>query len=198
MMCLSIKTTYLRILVTGFITLIANTSWLEAQEAKSAFVYGMKAGVNFAELYGQDALPESDRKVGYSLGGFTTYSASTSWKIQMELIWSLQGEKSATKGRYSIAYLNIPLLVKWTEGHWYSEAGVQLGLLTLNSSQSVPEEIRLKEFETFDFSLCAGIGYQLDDDWSIGVRYTQGLTDIVPNKDLKNSVIYLGIAYTIM
>ena len=198
MMCLTTLTAHLRVLIFVLAALVASTSCLEAQEAKSAFVYGIKAGVNFAELYGQDALPESDRKVGYSLGGFTTYSASTSWKLQMEMIWSLQGEKSATKGRYSIAYLNIPLLVKWIEGHWYSEAGVQLGLLTLNSSQSVPEEIRLKEFETFDFSLCAGIGYRLDDDWSVGVRYTQGLTDIVPNKDLKNSVIYLGIAYTIL
>lgn len=166
-----------------------------AQEAKPKLVYGLKAGLNFAELYGEDALPESDRKEGYSLGWFTTYSISSAFKLQLEMIWSLQGEKSKTKGRYSIAYLNIPLVAKWTEGRWYTEAGTQLGLLTVNNSQSVPADIRLKDFETFDLSLCAGLGYLIDDDWSVGLRYTQGLTDIAPGKDLKNSVIYLGVAY---
>lgn len=157
--------------------------------------YGVKAGINFAELFGEDALPESDRKVGYSVGGYAAFKLSKSMKLQCEALWSLQGETSEKKGRYDISYLNIPVLLKWNEGDFYTEFGAQLGFLTINTSESVPDEIRLENFETFDFSLSAGLGYQLMEDLSIGVRYTQGLTNIVAGSDLKNSVFYVGLAY---
>jgi hypothetical protein len=159
--------------------------------------YGLKAGVNFAELWGDDALPESDRKVGYSFGIFAAYKISKEWKVQPELIWSLQGEKSKESGRYKISYINIPVMFKWKGDKFFTELGPQLGLLTINTSQSVPAELRLENFERIDFSFNIGIGYDLDDDWSVGLRYMQGVTNIVEGKDLKNSVIYLGIAYTI-
>jgi len=159
--------------------------------------YGVKAGINFAELWGDDALPESDRKVGYSLGIYATYKISKEFKIQPEIIWSLQGENSKNSGRYKISYINIPVMLKWTKGKFYYETGPQLGLLTINTAESVPESIKLENFETFDLSVNVGLGYKLLDDWTVGLRYSQGLTNIVNNRDLKNSVIYIGIAYRI-
>jgi hypothetical protein len=159
--------------------------------------YGIKAGINFAELWGDDALPESDRKVGYSFGAYASYKLSKGLKLQPELIWSLQGEKSESSGRYKISYLNIPVMLKWTEGRFYTELGMQLGLLTISTAESVPEELRLDNFETIDFSINAGLGFEIAEDWSIGLRYCQGMTNIVTNGDLKNSVIYLGLAYRV-
>lgn len=156
---------------------------------------GLKAGVNFAELWGEDALPESDRKVGYSFGGFASIPLTQHLKLQAEAIWSLQGESSKESGRYKISYINIPLMVKWTEGPFFTEIGPQVGLLTINTTSSVPDEIRLDNFETFDLSLNIGCGYQVFEAWSVGLRYSQGLTNLVDGKDLKNSVIYLGLAY---
>ena len=43
--------------------------------------YGLKAGINFAELWGDDALPESDRKVGYSVGAYASFKLSKDLKI---------------------------------------------------------------------------------------------------------------------
>jgi len=160
-------------------------------------VYGIKAGINFAELLGNDAIPESDRKEGYSFGVFATYKLTEKLKIQPEIIWSLQGEKSKENGRYKISYINIPLMLKWSENKFYYELGPQLGILTINTSKSVPESIRLENFETFDFSVNVGLGYKLYNDWAIGLRYCHGLTNIVNGRDLKNSVIYLGISYNI-
>ncbi len=157
--------------------------------------YGVKAGLNFAELWGEHALPESDRKVGYSIGVYGTYKISKNLKLQPEVIWSLQGENSEKSGRYKISYINIPLMLKWAEGSFYYELGPQLGLLTISTTESVPEELKLKNFETFDFSLNAGFGYQVAEDWAIGLRYSQGISNIVSNRDLKNSVIYVGLAY---
>jgi len=160
--------------------------------------YGLKAGINFAELWGEDALPESDRKTGYSFGAYATFKISKDFKVQPEVIWSLQGEKSEESGRYKISYVNLPVMFKWTNKKWYTELGPQLGLLTINTSKSVPDNIRLENFETFDFSINAGLGYEIFEDWSIGLRYCQGFTNLVEGKDLKNSVVYLGLAYRIL
>lgn len=169
----------------------------EAAKEKQKEEYGIKAGINFAELWGEDALPESDRKVGYSFGLYATYKISKHLKLQPEVIWSLQGENSEKSGRYKISYINIPLMLKWNESKFYYELGPQLGVLTINTAKSVPEELKLKEFETFDFSLNTGFGFKLAEDWMIGIRYCQGLTNIVNDRDLKNSVLYLGLGYKI-
>jgi hypothetical protein len=190
----------IRLLILIFILCFTNTAHLFAQEkeiAKQGAEYGIKAGINFAELWGKDALPESDRKVGYSFGGYASYKISKGLKLQPEVIWSLQGESSEESGRYKISYVNIPVMLKWSEGKFYYELGPQLGVLTINTAKSVPDELKLENFETFDFSVNAGLGYKLAEDWAIGIRYCQGLTNIAKDRDLKNSVLYLGLAYRI-
>jgi hypothetical protein len=142
-------------------------------------------------------LPESDRKVGYSFGVYASYKISKESKIQPEVIWSLQGEKSKESGRYKISYINVPIMFKWKSKFFFTELGPQIGLLTVNTAKSVPDDLRIENFETFDFSLNAGLGYELFEDWSIGVRYVQGVTNIVRGRDLKNSVIYFGVSYRI-
>lgn len=196
------RKTYFCILITLWILCLAGASPVFAQEkdtkkAKEPVQYGLKGGVNFAELWGDDALPESDRKVGYSFGVYASYKLSKEWKIQPEVIWSLQGENSKESGRYKISYINIPIMFKWKSHKFYTEIGPQLGLLTINTSKSVPADLQLENLETFDFSLNVGIGYDIFEDWSIGLRFVQGVTPIVRGKDLRNSVIYLGIAYRI-
>jgi hypothetical protein len=185
------------LLIAGLLWAMQGHAQTKAADESQTAQYGIKAGINFAELWGEDALPESDRKVGYSLGGYASYKLSKSLKLQPEVIWSLQGEDSKESGRYKISYVNIPLMLKWTEGRLYTEIGPQLGLLTINTAKSVPDERRLENFETFDFSINIGAGYAIAEDWTIGLRYGQGLTNIVNDGDLKNSVIYVGLAYRI-
>jgi len=177
------------------VTTLAQTNKTTKEGDKTK--YGLKAGINFAELFGEDAIPESDRKVGYSFGAYASFKIAKDLKLQPEVIWSLQGEKSENKGRYDISYINIPVMLKWTEGRFYTELGPQLGLLTINTSKSVPEEIQLSNFEIFDFSINVGLGYEVFEDLSLGIRYMQGLTNLVQDRNLKNSVIYLGVAYQI-
>lgn len=168
-----------------------------AQEKKEKFQFGLKGGINFAELVGKDANPDTDHKVGFSFGIFFNYKLPKNFKLQPEVIWSMQGQKTEDEGRYKISYVNIPIMFKWNKEKFYTEFGPQIGLLTINSSKSVPEEMRLENFETFDLSLNVGIGYEIGEDWAIGVRYIQGLTNLVEGMRLKNSVIYVGISYRI-
>jgi hypothetical protein len=110
------RTASLRLIIFIAILFLANTNNLFAQdervEEKNEAHYGLKAGINFAELWGKDALPESDRKVGYSFGIYASYKIAKEWKIQPEVIWSLQGENSKESGRYKISYINIPIMFK--------------------------------------------------------------------------------------
>lgn len=190
----------IRLLILIVVLCLTNIAHLFAQGKegdKQVAAYGIKTGINFAELWGKDALPESDRKVGYSFGVYASYKISNGFSLQPEVIWSLQGESSENSGRYKISYINIPIMLKWSEGKFYYEFGPQLGVLTINTSKSVPDELKLKNVETFDFSVNAGLGYKLAEDWAIGLRYSQGLTNIAKGRDLKNSVFYLGLAYSI-
>lgn len=191
---LKIRTNYLLLVLLLVLSLPANAQDADTDPAETSY-YGLKAGVNFAELWGDDAIPESDRKVGYSFGVYACYKISGELSIQPEVIWSLQGQKSSDKGRYKISYINIPVMLKWTHSKLYTELGPQLGLLTISTSESVPEDIRLDDFETFDLSINAGIGYQILEDMTLGLRYSEGLTNIAPGRDLRNSVIYIGISY---
>ena len=159
--------------------------------------YGIKAGINFAELIGDDAIPESDRKEGYSIGGYMNFKLSKSLKLQPEVIWSLQGEDSKSNGRFKLSYINIPVMLKWVEGNFYSELGPQLGIITISSTESVPESLALDNFETFELAVNAGIGYEVFEDWTIGLRYSQAVTNLIEGLDIKGSVFYVGIAYRI-
>jgi hypothetical protein len=85
-------------------------------------------------------------------------------------------------------------MLKWIEDKFYYEIGPQVGFLTINTAKSVPEDIKLDNFETLDFSANVGMGYEIQEDWLISLRYCQGLTNIVDGRDLKNSVIYMGLA----
>jgi len=188
------------LLMATFIFCLTSKVQLIAQDNKKAEEkpkeqYGIKAGINFAELWGEDALPESDRKIGYSIGLYGAYKISKEWKIQPETIWSLQGENSKKSGRYKISYVNIPIMFKWAKKNFYAEVGPQFGFLTINTSKSVPDSLKLENFETFDFSFNAGVGFVFLEDWSFGLRYTEGITNLVRGRDLRNSVIYLGISY---
>lgn len=175
--------------------LLAMAQGADAAKETEGEQYGLKAGINYAELWGEDALPASDRKVGYSFGVYGAYKIAKDWKVQPEVIWSLQGADSQESGRYKISYINIPVMFKWKSDRFYTEVGPQLGVLTISTAKSVPDELRLDNFETFDFSVNVGIGYEIFEDWSIGMRYIHGVTNIVRGRDLRNSVIYFGIAH---
>lgn len=170
---------------------------LRSEAQTKSLEYGLKAGINFAELYGADAIPESDRKVGYSAGFYGKLSLQKELNVQLELLWSLQGEEGGSEGRYKVSYLNLPFLLKWhdQESGFYSELGPQLGFLVINSSKNLAPELAVKELERLEVSLALGAGYKIDADWSVGLRYIQGISPLIAGKELYNSVLYLGFSY---
>ena len=153
--------------------------------------YGIKGGVNLANLRGVDR----SVKTGVSVGMFAEYPLSLKLGFRSELNFSVQGAK-AVNGiqQVKLNYLNWPLLARYYASEKLSlEAGPQLGFLLSGSGGSLPKSA----YKTLDFSLGFGAGYNLTKELELNARYNFGLTDITKTPgSIKNSVFQFTLAYS--
>ena len=191
---------------------------MNAQEVK----YGAKAGLNLSNL-GGDA-ENTDMKIGFQVGGFAEIKVSDKFSVQPELLFSTQGAKTKESGSesgYSYSYestekanyLNIPVMAKYYASEkFYIEAGPQFGFLMSAKSdtdytttfagvtESGSESVDSKDnYNSTDFGLNVGLGYNFTENIGAGVRYTSGLSNIAKDSgDFKvnNSNIAISVAYT--
>ena len=77
--------------------------------------FGLKGGLNIAQLHFDDNQISSDSKIGLHLGVLAHIHASKKWAVQPELLYSLEGAQkvgnSATN--YNLNYLNVPVLLQY-------------------------------------------------------------------------------------
>ncbi|MCE7043795.1 porin family protein [Dyadobacter sp. CY312] len=167
-----------------------------------SFSFGPKAGVNVSNYSGGDI--NSDAKIGYHIGGLLNFGFGEIFSIQPEVLFSTQGakvENAGTKTNYKINYLNIPVMVKFRIANgFYIEGGPQAGL---RLSENIPDQTINDFAKQLDLSAGAGLGYQSDAGFGVGLRYMAGLSkvgsflgrDISP--DFKNSVIQASVFWVI-
>lgn len=182
-----------------------------AQETK----FGVKGGVNFANLSGDTE--DASLKVGFHVGGFAEIKVSDKFSVQPELLYSTQGAKFDEsvdgvdiESKLNLSYLNIPVMAKFYVAEKFSlEAGPQIGFLlsakakgegtengiTISAEQDVKDS-----FESIDFGLNFGAGYDFTENLSAGVRYNLGLSNIAKTEEgddskIQNSVFSLSIGY---
>jgi hypothetical protein len=178
-----------------------------AQETK----FGVKAGVNLATL-GGDAEDVSS-KIGFHVGGFAEFKISDKFAIQPELLFSTQGAKEEyseegfdVENKLNLSYLNIPVMAKFYVAEKFSlEAGPQIGFL-LSAKSKVESgdfsgEVDVKDaYESIDFGVNFGAGYDFTENLSAGIRYNLGLSNIAKTEDgedfkMNNSVFSLSVGY---
>ncbi|KFF05038.1 porin family protein [Flavobacterium reichenbachii] len=133
--------------------------------------FGVKGGLNISTIGGDD---HANALVGFQLGGFAEINVWKKLYIQPELLYSAQGGKfDAYNGQrdynVNLNYINIPVVAKYYITKQFTvEAGPQLGLLV--SSKSPYDE------KTVDVGFNLGAGYNFTNNFSVGIRYTIGLT----------------------
>nr|WP_209565403.1 porin family protein [Flavobacterium sp. 1355] len=145
-----------------------------AQKAR----FGVKGGLNIATIGGAN---DANSLIGFQLGGFAEINVWKKLYIQPELLFSAQGAKF--DGYYgerdytvNLNYINVPVLAKYYITKQFSvEAGPQLGLLV--SSENIEDE------KSVDVGFNLGAGYNFTDNFSVGIRYTIGLTSIYDYND---------------
>ena len=141
----------------------------------------------------------------------------------MELIYIQKGSKNPDLDEYNneilheyyLDYIEVPLIVEYkVQENTTIETGLQLGVL-INSKQEDPyygtEMSHWKDFNKTDFSICFGLIYDLNPNWSLNSRYSNTIlfTPVRPhsgsdgtankkwyNKGQYNSVLSFTLQYT--
>lgn len=155
--------------------------------ANSQIDFGIKGGLNIADIYYNIENYNPGKKAGYHFEGVARYDFCEGFGIQSELGYSQEGHEFETLGK-----LNWPLFFRANLGQFGLYGGDQLSFL-INADMG-------KEFyEKSNFGGIAGIDYKLKSGLFFDLRYNFGTESI--NRDFvevstDNGAIYQGyVAY---
>ncbi|TXD45939.1 porin family protein [Polaribacter sp. IC073] len=183
------------------VAIVAAGFTANAQDVK----FGAKAGLNFANVYGDD-VENNDYRTSLHVGAVAEIEISEKFSLQPELMYSTQGAKTDENNvdlTMKLDYLNVPVMAKYYVAEGFSlEAGPQVGFLlsakVKAESGGDSGEVDVKdEFETIDFGLNFGAGYKLDSGLNFSARYNLGLSNVAKESDnsIKNGVFQVSVGY---
>jgi len=194
-----------------FLTAIAVVALTTVNAQDIAF--GVKAGINFANINVSDSDENLDGITSFHFGGTVEFSISETFSIQPELLYSAQGASSEVeldegfgkaKLKLNLDYLNLPIMAKYYVAEGLSlEAGPQIGFLVKAEAGVEDVSVDIKDdFKSIDFGFNFGAGYKLESGLNFAARYNLGLTDISDDNDdsdskSKNGVFQLSVGYTL-
>ena len=188
--------------------------------------FGVKAGYNYSTFSGEtSSLSTIEGLSGFYIGGLVELPISDVLSIQPELIFSRQGvalrqglEKSGIRidinnADIRLDYLNIPVMAKVNLGPLFLQGGVQFGFLVSKpkvnrlTNTSLFTLLDKDSYNSFDFGVGAGLGFNFNRRFFAEARYTHSLTNVFdPNDDyfkasgigsnnnnFKNAVLSIGL-----
>ncbi len=178
---------------------------------------GLKAGLNLANLSGDDA-GSPDSKTAFAFGGFFAYQFSPMFAIQPEIYYSMKGatdnmtfEGATVDITYTFDYIEIPLLLKFMipiQGSNIKPAIFAGPHVAINTTAKVKAEYQgdsqeedIEDFKSSEFGLQfgGGVGFTVGKgELGFDIRYILGLStifDVEGDPDVKNSVINFNLYY---
>ncbi len=185
---------------------------LQAQEENR---YGFRIGANYSELEFDDGVSglivdkDKDARIGFMAGFFAQYFLSEKWSIQPELQYSAQGERTKVTGvntgvqgassedRLKVNVLQLPVFLNLHFKKLVLSVGPQAGI-------RIWEWERQDNYETFQFSVTGGVGYEITDNISVNARAAYGISDAIDATRIegsnfsgtaKNHYVQLSLAY---
>ncbi|MFP5439822.1 MAG: porin family protein [Bacteroidia bacterium] len=171
--------------------------------------FGVKGGVNFATINGSD-FDSPDSRTSFHVGVFGEFPiAPDLFSIQVEALYSGQGFETDVDGgifggsgkvEYQLDYINVPVLAKFYIVKGLSlEAGPQFSFKVNEEIDANPNansgDLDLNEAKDFEFGVSGGLSFETPLGIFATARYNQGLTDIIEDRDVKNSVFQLGVGF---
>ncbi|MDX1671037.1 MAG: porin family protein [Balneolaceae bacterium] len=187
------------LLQTILVALISTGFAISTVEAQSPVSFGIKGGVNFANL--NDVSGDPDSRTGLLLGAYLQLDLpGAPFTIQPEVLYSQKGAES-TGGDLELDYLEIPVLAKLgftTPGPVKPHilAGPYLGFVLNAESGGVD----VSDQTQTDFGGVLGVGTDINlpgPSLTVDLRYGFGFTDIFENASGKNGIfsIAAGIGF---
>lgn len=139
--------------------------------------FGIKAGGQITNFSGDDAeAVKLDSKVGILAGIYGTFRANN-LALQPEFLISHKGPNfQATNNNLRLWYIDIPFTVKYYLHEKFNiHAGPQVGALVYAEFDGEKVD---DEFKNIDFGLVGGIEYEAPQNFTIGLRYNYGISEI--------------------
>jgi opacity protein-like surface antigen len=167
--------------------------------------FGVKGGVNFATITGED-IDSPDSRTSFHVGGLVEIPVSDMFSVQAEALYSGKGfdfdyeGSDGDKAELQLDYIDVPVLAKIYITKGFSvEAGPQVSFLVNEELDSNPNsnsgDLVLDDAESIDFGLAGGLSFQTDMGIFATGRYTYGLSEVYKDADIHNSTFQIGIGY---
>ncbi|WP_194850780.1 porin family protein [Nonlabens antarcticus] len=187
---------------------LGSIGFAQAQEID----FGVQAGVNFANLQGDD-VDDVDSRTGINVGLTGEYAFSPNFGLMVGAIYSQQGaegEAAGIKQTLKLDYINVPVLAKfYLGGSGFSiDAGPQVGFVVNDESKFEGGGVTVTEdfdAETIDLSVGGGLSYKFKEGTTLeglsaSARYMVGLTNIYEDNDtfsddITNQVFSINLGY---
>ncbi len=189
-------------LTTAFTLLLAVVS---LQPAHGQINYGVKGGVNFANVGGDD-MGDTDMRTGFHVGGFLELSLLGIAAVEGGVYYSQKGYQVTEEfagmtfeGENISSYIDIPVVAKFGPipfVHFY--AGPQASILLDNTVKANGEsESSTEGMRDLDLALVLGAGVNLPVGLSASLGYDLGVTSLDEDGDFKayNRVLKLTVGY---
>lgn len=170
----------------------------QSKGGDSSMSFGAKGGLNFATIAGSEG---ASSLLAFHLGAFAEFKVSDKFAVQPELLYSMQGAKYSVFGTSfttNLNYLLVPVMAKYYVTDAISiNAGPQLGILM--SATTDGEDVK-DGYNTTDFGLNIGGGYNIGDNMMLDLRYNLGFSELQKDKPTggdsnKNAVLQLSFGY---
>lgn len=195
-----------KLLSVGALLLAGAVSHAQSSKGMSPS-FGIKGGVNFATVTGDD-FDSPDSRTSFHVGALAEFPLAEIFSIQVEALYSGQGFKydfqvplgENEEVEYQLDYINVPVLAKVYVMQGLSlEVGPQFSFKVNEEIDGDPTDdegdVNLNEAEDFEVGLAAGITFETQMGLFATGRYNMGLTEIVKDTDIKNSVFQIGVGY---
>lgn len=211
--------------LASWVMLMAGTSAYAQQqetstETKFTPKFGIKGGINFANLY-VDNVQDEHLKLGVNAGFYAKLPVTKGISIQPELLWSSKGSKDTYNNpvfgsgeyRFNLNYVESPLLMVFNltpnfnlNGGAYVAYLASANVKNMNSDGTISgvRELNAENFNRFDYGLVGGLGVDIENV-TFGARYSYGMQTIGKSGQLsgdltrnsKNSVatLFIGFAF---
>ena len=158
---------------------------------------GIKGGLNVTNLFGD--VEDTEIRTSVNIGLLSEIIISDKFSLQPELLYSGQGAtyKGTDSGRIKLDYITLPVLAKFPLINKLSlTAGPQVGFLVSSKFKTNTSNDKIADTKPFDFSLNAGLEYQLKNGLFFQGRYNLGLTNVGywgQNNRANNSAIQFSV-----
>jgi hypothetical protein len=169
--------------------------------------FGLKGGINMANIYGSDAGRYSSKMKLGGIGGAFICLDLMALKLQPEVLYSQKGFKwdyAGTNVTERLDYLEIPVLLKFSFGKIVVPSiyfGPSIGVLLSAKESAQSQTVDFKEFcNSTDYGLVLGAEIKTPAKLSVEARYNLGLGNVFKpilsvQPEIKNSAISVMLGY---